>query len=685
VGSTVTTLRLATGTSGASVPFAFGQAFRKGDVPTGARVATSSGLVTSFSADVRNRWPDGSVKFAVVAGTISVPGGTSSINLPLIATTQALPAVANITLADLKATGITASVAFGSLSASWSGAAWDTPHATVQSSQAMSSWTFRRALGTDAHLVAWLEVRCYAGGAVEVLPWIENGYLGVAGATLKAGRATFTLGGSLRYDSINDANTPGGFNLTPTVDGAGVLSMQHHSRHCLVRGGNFSYWLGSNPAVTPFHDRAYMVATKLVAAYHPTTVSESTLAAMSTTYNPGRVCYTNAGMGGTGYAPDIGLFTAEVGAWMASGDARAYRAVLSQGFSLGNYSIHYRDEGTNRTLLFASHPLKSLATDTGMPAWGADLRNACLYASSHHPAAAYLPYLLTGWNWYAEETQFQVTLHYLARNESYRYTSSYFFHNSAAGQGLNDQAGIRAVGWQWRTAAMCASITPDADATMRNQFVQVVSYNATRFRVMQDINGPGDPAFPFSRNLLGVGGWGYENVPTHYGTWQDGFLTCSVGLCWDLEVVTDATAKADLLWYRDFKYKAVVGVLGRQGVTTEHGFTRGATYDGITVGTGTGASFVWFTNWGQAWTASYGAANTDASANTLVGGNIDAGSDGFATSYWGNGMPAIAYAVDHGAPGAREAYNRMVGASNWAAKVVQFQTFPGWGIKPRSV
>ena len=32
-------------------------------------------------------------------------------------------------------------------------------------------FTYRRPIGSDAHLVAWLEVRLYAGGAVEVLPW----------------------------------------------------------------------------------------------------------------------------------------------------------------------------------------------------------------------------------------------------------------------------------------------------------------------------------------------------------------------------------------------------------------------------------------------------------------------------------------------------------------------------------
>ena len=42
---------------------------------------------------------------------------------------------------------------------------------------------YRKQVGTDAHLVAWLEVRLFPGGLVEILPSIENGYLLVTGPT----------------------------------------------------------------------------------------------------------------------------------------------------------------------------------------------------------------------------------------------------------------------------------------------------------------------------------------------------------------------------------------------------------------------------------------------------------------------------------------------------------------------
>jgi hypothetical protein len=675
------TIGISSPSGGTALPYAFGQVFRKGDVPAGARVVASGPQIRASEADVRNRWPDGSVKFAVLSGTVDL-SPSSVATIPLVATLDPAPATSMVSLADLKATGATATVAFGTLAASWSGSAWDTPHLVIQSGSTMSSWTYRKPLGTDPHLVAWLEVRCYRGGFVEVLPWIENGYLSVAGPTQKSGRATFTFGGTTRYDSINDGNTAGAYSLPITVDGSGIVTMPHHTRIVLIRGGVVSYWSGADPLITPNHDRDYLSSTGFVPEYHASSIEPASLAALNINYSPMRIAYTSVGMGGTGYSPDIGLLPNTSALYIVSGDVRAYRAVLSSGFSLANYCIHYRDETTNRPLLFSAHPNKSLATDNGMPSASGSV--SCVYASSHHPAAAYLPYLLTGWNWFLEELQFQVTVHYLARNEAFRKNANYYFRMSGFGPGLSEQSGLRAQGWQLRSCAMAAALTPDADTNMRSQFVTVLGFNAGQFRQQHET---GNADNPFGANTLGAGGNGFDTNVAGYGAWQDAFFTMSLGLAWDLEVVTNPPERANLLWLRDFKYKIFVGLLGRSGVSSEYSFTRAATYEGIVLGAGaspTGGTFNWFSTMGQVWTATWGSANTDATANTLIGGNIEAGGDGLATSYWGNLQPAIAYAVSHNAPGAREGYDRMIGATNFGPKLVQFRAVPVWGIKPRT-
>jgi hypothetical protein len=49
---------------------------------------------------------------------------------------------------------------------------------------------------------------------------------------------------------------------------------------------------------------------------------------------------------------------------------------------------------------------------------------------------------------------------------------------------------------------------------------------------------------------------------------------------------------------------------------------------------------------------------------------------------WGNLMPAIAYAVRHGVPGAADAYARILAASNWQQLRDAFNTRPVWAIAP---
>ena len=89
-----------------------GHAFRQGDVPKGSYVAAASGA-SALQADVRNLWPDGSVKYAVLSGisnftansptavqlgTTGIPSSGSSVPEPTAGQ------VANVTV-DLTPTG----------------------------------------------------------------------------------------------------------------------------------------------------------------------------------------------------------------------------------------------------------------------------------------------------------------------------------------------------------------------------------------------------------------------------------------------------------------------------------------------------------------------------------------------------------------------------------------------------
>jgi hypothetical protein len=683
-GTTLTTLRLSSSQPGV-LPFAVGHAFRKGDIPSNTRVAAQGTGLSAFEADVRNRWPDGSVKFAVLSGMVTVNG---AVDLQLSASTSAAGSTQAVTLDDLRSTGVTAAISMGGATANWTSSDWAAPHAVIQVGSTMSSWTYRKPLGADAHLVAWLEVRCYANGQVEALPWIENGYLAVAASTSKSGRLSFSLNGTVRYDSAQDSDYTSAYSVGVVQGGSVTLAAQ--SRAALVSGSTLSHWSGTASSIVPRHERAYLEATRVVPAYRPDSINESKLAALTKTYSPMRTSYLNEGMGATGFEEGIGMLPAQSAMYIVSGDARAYRAVVASGFSLGSYSIHYRDSSTNRPLLFSSHPQKSTNTGSDLvpsPSGSAPYR----YAQSHHPAAAYLPYLLTGWNWFVEEIQFQTTLHYLASPPGSRQGSNYFLQSSAGHYGGNNQGGPRAVAWQWRTLAMTASITPDGDL-LRSQFLAALAYNSEAYRAIHE-TGTWGGGLAWAKNSLGIvfepGFPSTSNGRVLGAPWQDDFVTMSVGFTWDLDVLTQPAAVEALRWFRDFKYRAVVGRLGQQNLTTVWNFRDAAPYN-MYLGTPSGSTQMnWYPDWGAAYADNFSFAQTAAATNSgqtgndLRGGNI--GGVGLSTSYWGNLQPAIAYAVDHGAAGAREAYDRMTGSSNFATKAQEFKDVPIWGVKPRTV
>src|SRR4029078_9881571 len=116
---------------------------------------------------------------------------------------------------------------FGSVS--WAGGDWDSPAQIWITGPEMSSWVYRKPVGADPHLVAWLEVRLFAGGAVELLPWIENGYLRVAGPTNKSATFAFRINDVQRFSA--------------------AIDLPNHCRTPLVSNA-VSHWLSADPKVT---------------------------------------------------------------------------------------------------------------------------------------------------------------------------------------------------------------------------------------------------------------------------------------------------------------------------------------------------------------------------------------------------------------------------------------------------
>lgn len=653
-------LSLTSPTGGTQLPFTVGQALREGAVPNGQ--VLTSGEVPNLQTVVRNRWPDGSAKFVLLSGKLDLTANTWR-TIGLAAGTA--PAGAAVSINDLKATGITASVQFASFgTASWSAGDWDTPTQTIASGPQMSSWVFRKPIGSDPHLVAWLEVRAYQGGQIEVLPWIENGTLRVAGPTSKSGTASFTLGGSQRFSQS--------------------LALLHHQRAVLASGSTFTHWLGNDPAITPRSNTAYLMSTKLVPHYRGSTAANSTLfASLPTSYTPvGQASYPDA-MGAAGYDRSIGLLPQWDAAYLTSGgDPRAYRAVVINAYTAGRYATHYRDEATQRPLAFATYPdlVLSGTGPTGVSDAGASTTNTYTptpsgtsppnFANSHHPSMGYLAYLLTGWHYHAEETQFTATLIWLKQNDNTRQYAKGVIETIT---GANT---TRGAAWSLRTIAQAATATPDADP-LRAQFVAMLDHNIEHYhgRYVATPNNPLGLVEPYSDYVAGD--------PWESAIWMDDFFTAACGYLRELKSHTpsqQARLDAFLAW----KYVSIVGRLG-SGAAGSFNYRYAARY---TVNYAPSATANFRTGVGT-WYANWGAVATAMAIPAADGGNALMGDSGgsaasMSSGYWGNLQPALAYAVDHGAAGAADAYDRLVGASNFTPNATQFNDTPEWGIKPRT-
>jgi hypothetical protein len=650
----VASFQLASASGGADLPFTIGHAFKKGDVPAGSAVV---GSPVPVQVVAKNRWSDGSLKFATISGRATLAAGkpqTVTLGIGKASTD------ASLTLDALRATGVVASVgASGIGTASWTGTDWNAPFLSWVSGSQMSSWIYRKPVGSDAHLVAWLEVRLYAGGAVEILPWIENGYLNVAAPSNKGATYTFTLGGTQRFSR--------------------AIDLPSHSRTILVAGTQLSHWLGATSDVVPNHDKAYLQATRLVPAYRAVVPSSAAVwSRLAQSYAPLQQGNYTAQMGDTGYQSAIGLLPEWDVLYLTSNDARAYAGVMVNGYGAGRYGIHYRDETTQRPFRFTSYPnlVVNNGAGSGIADAGASTRNQytptvagtppATWDTPHHPSVGFAAYLLTGRFYFMEEVQFAATINYLKTTDSSR--------NFAAGVFRSNHANTtRGAAWAIRTLAQAACVTPDDDTVLRAEFVNSFAANVDFYHAayVAKPNNPQGIVWPYTDYTPGTGVW--QEAP-----WMQDFFTAATGYAIDLDIGTTAT-KTNLAAFFAWKARSIVGRLGGTA-PTEYLYCDAAGYtlaiapsDTPDFANGTGP---WYPDWGAVYAATKGTPNPGA------GGPLRGAYYPEPTSYWGNLQPAIAYAVQHNAPGALAAYNRMVGASNWNAIADAFNNAPVWSVLP---
>lgn len=487
-----------------NVPLTFGQVFAAGDVPVGAwlEARTAAGSAVPLQIDPKTRYPDGSLRHAVVTAIVpSLPRGDTVV-LEL-ATAPAPPAASPVPLSALLETSFDVTVQLDVEGVRYSASArraLDDGAPTVWlHGPLVGEWLatapLRSADGrVHPHLAARFEVRAYAG--------LERARVGVI-----VENAWSRVAGPRRYD----------YDVAIEVEGKGTVFSEEAVPHYRQSRWRRVVWWGDEALVDARHDTRYLMATRAVPTYDPAiVVQDGALDDMSRTFAANSrlmdVGALEPYMPSGGGRPEIAPLPSFTAAYLISQDFRAKDVTIGHGVQAGAWPLHFRDESTGLPISLDDHPAMTILGSTSFfPECGGDCSSPYTPDVAHHPSLAYVPYLVSGDHYLLEELQFWANwiMFYGAPDR----------HGGAAGLVVWDQ--VRAQAWGLRTLAEAAYATPDDDR-LKPYFESKLSNNIDYYlEHWVDSNPLG--------YITNTGAAAWLDLERIIATWMDDFLTWSFG------------------------------------------------------------------------------------------------------------------------------------------------------------
>lgn len=621
-----TTVKLTSSTTG-TLPFTVGLAFKKGDVAVAPTLDMSN-----YQVKVKRLWNDGSVKIAVASGYATMTAGVQkTINVNFSGT---LPTGTPLTAADIATAAPTASVQIGSIGTVSLSSLLATPWRTWISGPEMVEVHYKSLVGSSTTMQVSFYVKMYRSGEIYIRAIVDNGFFDVPPST-ETYVPTVIIGGTTVYNH-------GGTALT------------HYGHQRWYADG----WTNiTNPNIKITSDTEYLSSTLLVPNYWKTNPSETALNAQTQVYVPLDNADWNDSMGATGGAKQIGILPLWDALYLASGgDVKAYDAMIANANSLNSYGIIRRDSTTGDTPLISAYPTIGYTTNsitTGAYTWN----------DSHHGSVGYLEYIVTGDYFYVDLMQDQAYLNWYTEWTARGSGTSRIFWGQTRG-----------MGWKLRTNTQTSAIVPLSP--IQADITENLSSNVNWYKNIADGLGTDSLGFFYEYNAdvypIVSGGPAVGIAP-----WMQFFGLMSFGNGSHTDPLPNMT---NYLALRDFWYKGVVGIFGD---SSGYCFTRASQYAiRITDGTSDDPS-TWYSNWKQVEVGTFG---TVTCANTLLGEMSSTPESAAAQGPWGIAMSALVFAVEDNAPGASEAWNRLIGATNFSAiEDSGFYDTPTWGLWPRSI
>ncbi len=659
--------------------FTVGQVFKQGALaPSEGLSGMTNSTTIPLQVDVKATWPDGSVFHAVISGVI--PPGTAP-HLQLARAQKQMGTLSRVSpqsayRVDIIDQGVTYTAQPFSL-----GTPWLAGPVSVELSHFVPF--VDASLNKHPVLQAQFNIRDYADNSkVDITIEYSQAYVANTTYLPAVGAAPLPACGDVTYDA--------------------KMSLAGETRYEKVALTHFhaarwkkTFWLGAKPALWLRHDLRYFIDTMAVSNYAPVTPNETYLASLVVDgrYDPMKPGRMTGAMGTTGGRPEIGLMPDSYAAYLVTWDPRAYKQMLAQADQGGSWCVHRRDASSGPASgqpMDVIHWQRSTILgnfgDAINPLTGKNERLHYIKTSAptrpddgHEPAFAYLPYLLTGDLYYLEEMLFWNNWNMINANCAYR-----GYHKGAMAFGQ-----IRSQAWNIRSMAQCAAAVPDdhpakaaahyfLDNTMASYIVSHVTPP-----VPGDTTGIGRHHTVFGADGNGaiypeVGGNSQGVAP-----WQDDFEMQAFNHAYEL--TKNPAVKIAMLW----KSKFVVGRM----LCPLHDGVDAATYSLRVRETAAGPFYTtieecylktflperYSTPVGSAERLAYLISRQGAQTNKLLQGEI-IGNSGDVQGFPSQMQPALAAAVDIGAPGAAEAWARFAARPNKP----NYALGPQFGIEPRA-
>jgi hypothetical protein len=546
-------------------PIQIGRPFVAGEIPNFPQAVVGGTPVTT-QADVKQRWPDGSVKHAILS--FLIPQLTARSTVTVTFQNQASGNNGPLTLAQMQASAFD----FNAQMLLTNGSTLTADARTMLNNNSYTVWTSGGVAQTII-LADHSPNRAYDIGFDA-----NRSFRPIFHATFWPGinkvRVRF-IGEIANTEALQDQT----YSLALRIGNASPQQVYQKAAFTQSAGTRWTkeFWIGgAPPAIAINHNLAYIRDTKFVPNYDVSkTVSSGAVAAACSSWTGAAKDIFDAGnwtkyMPQAGGRPDIGPYPDWTVMWLYTGDSCIKDQAFGNADLAASWTVHYREGKTGKNMLRtdaagAGTGIGHVVSITGRPTlWlgnfnysqtsaadkitpvGGAGNGGWIYDPAHEPEPASVQYALSGDFWYLEEMWFW------ASTDAFSNPATIWDRGPTGAEGVFNHGQLRATAWVMRNRVNTAFVSPDTTPE-KAYFETLINDGFADEEGIRNIQGTSlqsNPAWTWGKTQTAVSGtpwWGPTLGPTPLHQWWRGdntFAQADYGI--DTSVTKEAMSAFEL-------------------------------------------------------------------------------------------------------------------------------------------